>query len=83
MAKQPNLREVQITEKEFKYLSIIKEVFKIFYYPSVNLQGEAYTTLNEGLLYIYDIYKQLDNFITRLDTLISLNPKVKFFINIF
>ena len=49
----------RIMERDFQYLNILKKIFKIFVEPSVELQGQVYTTINLAFLYIYDIYKSL------------------------
>ena len=53
--------ENQIEESEFYYLEEFKSIYEIFYKPSVNLQGQFYTTLNMALLYRQEIFKQLEN----------------------
>ena len=49
----------KISTIKFEYLIIIKKVFRIFVEASTVLQGEYYTTINNTLLYVYSIYKDL------------------------
>jgi hypothetical protein len=48
-----------LTETEWTELNELKNIFEIFIKPSVKLQAEIYTTLNLGLLYIYQTYQKL------------------------
>ena len=46
-------KELFFIETEFNSLSNLKDIFEIFVKLSIKLQGQLYTTLNQGLLYIY------------------------------
>ena len=39
----------------------LKNIFEIFVKLLVKLQGQIYTTLNRGLIYIYILYKNLND----------------------
>lgn len=53
-----------LTETEWLQLKELKTIFEVFLKPTIKLQGQIYTTLNFSLLYIYQIYKKLDNLIS-------------------
>ena len=62
------------TNKDFKQnilietdqlqLKELKTIFEVFLKPTIKLQSQIYTTLNYSLLYIYQIYKKLNNLIS-------------------
>lgn len=65
---------------EWAEIEELKGIFSVFYKPTIKLQGQAYTTLPQGLLYIYIIFRSLDKL------LISFNlrrAEVSFFLNNF
>jgi hypothetical protein len=64
----------------FILLQILK-TFKVFSKPSIKLQGQIYTTLPLGLLYIYSIYNNLNNLIKKYKRKINRDPNlVSFFL---
>ena len=48
-------RDIFFNSVKLFILSQIKKAFQVFLKPLVDLQGEVYTTLPKGLLYIYII----------------------------
>jgi len=52
-----------LTETDWVQLKELKSIFEVFIKPTIKLQGQIYTTLNFSLLYIYQIYKKLNNLI--------------------
>jgi hypothetical protein len=68
-------------QKEMFVLSQILKTFEIFSKPSIKLQGQIYTTLPSGLLYIYSIYNNLDNLIEEYERKLNRDPDlVSFFL---
>ena len=54
----------------------LNRIFEIFYNPSVKLQGEIYTTNSLTLLYIYQIYKHLNELISNYERQIEISPEL-------
>ena len=51
-----------MTDLDWVFLVEIKRLFEVFVKPSTRLQGQFYTTMPEGLLFIYQIYNKLESF---------------------
>ena len=50
-----------LNSKEWYMLTQLKRIFEVFVKPSIKLQGQVYITLPKSLLYIYQIYNNLDD----------------------
>lgn len=58
-------KSIFFNAKELFILKNIKELFKVFNYYSILIQGEAYITLSHSLIYIYTIYIRLEDIILK------------------
>ena len=58
-----DFKQHMLTKTDWLQLKELKSIFKVFLKPTIKLQSQIYTTLNYSLLYIYQIYKKLDNLI--------------------
>jgi len=58
-----DFKQNMLTETDWVQLKELKSIFEVFIKPTIKLQGQIYTTLNFSLLYIYQIYKKLNNLI--------------------
>lgn len=54
-------KKLELSNLDWYSLQELKKIFEIFVKPSVNLQGEVYTTISQGLLYVYQVWKNLRN----------------------
>ena len=59
-----DFKQNMLTETDWLQLKELKTIFEVFLKPTIKLQGQIYTTLNFSLLYIYQIYKKLNNLIS-------------------
>ena len=53
-------KEIFIQDEEWAIIEELLRIFRVFYKPTVRLQGEAYITLSSTLLDIYSIFKKLN-----------------------
>jgi len=60
ITKNSEFKRYFLTDTDFDELYELKLIFEVFFKPTIKLQGQLYTTLNIGLLYIYQIYNKLE-----------------------
>lgn len=53
-------KKLFLKSEEWAEIEELKKIFEVFLGPSVKLQGQTYTTLPQGFLYIYIIFKDLE-----------------------
>ena len=59
--------DIFLSSTDWIIVEELRNLFNIFVKPSVKLQGEVYVTLPKGLLYIYQIYNNLEAFINKVE----------------
>jgi hypothetical protein len=67
-------KSIYLNSIDWFIIKQLKTLFKIFTMPSIKLQGEVYTTLPKGLLYIYKIYNDLEEFNEKAQSRIQQDP---------
>ncbi|KAG5654804.1 hypothetical protein KAF25_002876 [Fusarium avenaceum] len=52
---------IGLTSPDWEALTHLKSIFELFKKPLIKLQGQVYTTISIGLLYIFQLLKNLQN----------------------
>jgi hypothetical protein len=57
---------LMLTNTDWKALIQLYRIFNVFVKPSIELQGQFYTTLNKSLLYAYKVHDKLNDLVREL-----------------
>lgn len=74
LTKNNEYKAIFFTDREWGFLTHLKEIFEVFNKPSIRLQSELYISLNKGLLYIYTIFEKLGELASNYAIKATLTP---------